>query len=81
MTRTDEAFEYLEMILNEHKLCQRLLDENIRLENAIKNIKAEIKAKASEHVKYSDCGRKEDGLYEALDIIEQAIKECDTNDY
>lgn len=77
MTRTDEAFEYLEMILNEHKLCQRLLDENIRLENAIKNIKAEIKAKASEHVKYADCGRKEDGLYEALEIIDRKIKEIE----
>lgn len=44
--------------------------------SAIEDIKAEIKAKASEHVKYADCGRKEDGLYEALDIIDRKVNEA-----
>ena len=38
---------------------------------AFEDIRAGIKSKASEHVKYTDYGRREDGLYEALKIIDK----------
>ena len=41
----------------------------------LSEVKTEINAKAKEHIKYSDCGRIEDGLYEALEIIDRKVNE------
>ena len=43
--------------------------------SVIEDIKAEIKEKAKEHIKYTDCGRRENGLYEALEIIDKHISD------
>lgn len=85
MTRTDRAFEYLEMILNEHKLCQRLIDENNRLENVIKNIKAKIENyNVLEEFKYCSDAYKlgvTKGLDLSAELIDQAIKESEDATY
>ena len=39
------------------------------------NIISEIEEKAKEHIKYTDYGRRENGLYEALEIIDNYISE------
>ena len=41
----------------------------------LESIISEIEEKAKEHIKYTDYGRKENGLYEALDILDKHIKE------
>ena len=45
--------------------------------SAIEDIKAEINAKAKEHIKFTDCGRIEDGLYEAFKIIDRKVNEVE----
>ena len=40
----------------------------------LESIISEIEEKAKEHIKYTDYGRKENGLYEALDILDKHIK-------
>ena len=42
MTRVDDIYKDLELLIYEHKVYQRVIDENIRLTNAIEDIKAEI---------------------------------------
>lgn len=51
---------------------RRLLIEN---GTPLEDIKEEIKEKAKEHIKYTDYGRRENGLYEALKIIDNHISE------
>lgn len=41
----------------------------------LESIISEIEEKAKEHIKYTDYGRKENGLYEALEIINKRISE------
>ena len=41
----------------------------------LESIKTDIEEKAKEHIKYTDCGRRENGLYEALEIIDKRISE------
>ena len=42
MTRVDDIYNDLELLIYEHKTYRRIMDENIRLTNAIEDIKAEI---------------------------------------
>ena len=50
--------------------CEQIIANGIPLED----IKTEIKEKAKDHIKYADCGRRENGLYEALEIIDNHIQ-------
>ena len=50
-------------------------DGRASLIEELEKIKAEIEEKAKEHIKYTDYGRIENGLYEALEILDKHIKD------
>ena len=43
MTRVDEIYDDLELLIAEHKAFRRVIDENTKLKSAIEDIKAEIR--------------------------------------
>ena len=70
MTRVDDIYKDLELLIYEHKVYQRVIDENIRLTNAIEDIKAEIEAEKESMIQHN--GTSDLGL--ALEIIDKHIR-------
>ena len=48
MSRVDDIYDDIELLIHEHKTFQKVIDENIRLKNAIEDIKAEIETLQSD---------------------------------
>ena len=71
MTRVDDIYKDLELLINEYKVYHRVIDENIRLTNAIEDIKAEIDERWHEALK--DDIRFAEGLEVADMIIDKYI--------
>ena len=45
MTRVDELYADLKLLISEHEMFNKAVEENKRLKDAIKDIKAEIRQK------------------------------------
>ena len=73
MTRVDEIYDDLELIIAEHKAFHRVFDENIELKCAIEDIKAEINELSKKALRYSDNWDIGRGLDKALEIIDKHI--------
>ena len=67
MTRVDDIYNDLELLIYEHKTYRRIMDENIRLTNAIEDIKAEIEAEKESMIQHN--GTSDLGI--ALEIIDK----------
>lgn len=46
MNRVNDIYTDLELLIAEHRAYQKVIDENIRLRDAIEDIKAEIRQKS-----------------------------------
>ena len=46
MNRVNDIYTDLELLIAEHRASQKVIDENIRLRDAIEDIKAEIRQKS-----------------------------------
>ena len=78
MTRVDEIYDDLELLIAEHKAFHRVIDENIKLKSAIENIKAEINEVGKNALGYSNWEYAK-GLKTALKIIDEHISGKENN--
>ena len=74
MTRVDEIYDDLELIIAEHKAFRRVVDENTKLKSAFEDIRAELEKELITH------GQVVDGEYFAEDF-EKKLHMDDTDEY
>lgn len=75
----EEDFKWINNHLHttDFQTTERLYEsvrKGIPFDSVIEDIKEEIREKINEHVRYTDYGRREDGLFEALEIIDKHVE-------
>ena len=75
MTRVDELYADLKLLISEHEMFNKAVEENKRLKDAIKDIRAEIEKSISENPKAKNDYTQglNDGMCHALHIISKHI--------